>query len=219
MIATIETGSPKVVGLKLSGKLHDEDYRRFVPMIESILTAEGKVRLFVQFEEFQGWDMHAAWDDFKFGLRHYSDFERIVMVGDRRWEKWLASVCKPFTKAKVKYFDKSEVDAAWKWLRENDEGDKADGKKDRPQNFPNKFKSMALRLVWALMAGWRFRRVIDVGGRIGGARPHAAMSDRTFTVLGYPRPLGPHPGPCLRESWRFAAEPSLDVQFPDCEVL
>ena len=27
MIATIETGSPKVVGLKLSGKLHDEDYK------------------------------------------------------------------------------------------------------------------------------------------------------------------------------------------------
>ena len=69
MIATIETGSPKVIGVKLSGKLHDEDYKRFVPMIESILTAEGKVRLFVQFEEFQGWDMHAAWDDFKFGLQ------------------------------------------------------------------------------------------------------------------------------------------------------
>ena len=101
-------------------------------MIESILTAEGKVRLFVQFEEFQGWDMHAAWDDFKFSLSHYSDFERIVMVGDRRWEKWLASVCKPFTKAKVKYFDRSEVDAAWRWLRETDEGDKATEEKDRP---------------------------------------------------------------------------------------
>src|SRR5271166_1836753 len=131
MIATIETGSPKVVGLKLSGKLHDEDYRRFVPMIESILTAEGKVRLFVQFEEFQGRDMHAAWDDFKFGLSHYSDFERIAMVGDRRWEKWMASVCKPFTKAKLKYFDRSEVDAAWTWLRETDEGEKATEEKDQ----------------------------------------------------------------------------------------
>ncbi len=131
MIATFETGSPKVVGVKLSGKLHDEDYRRFVPMIESILTAEGKVRLFVQFEEFQGWDMHAAWDDFKFALQHYSDFERIAMVGDRRWEKWMASVCKPFTKAKVKYFDHSEVDAAWTWLRANDEDGKATEEEDR----------------------------------------------------------------------------------------
>ncbi len=124
MIETIETGLPRVVGVKLIGKLHHEDYRRFVPMIESILTAEGKVRLFVLFEEFQGWDMHAAWDDFKFALQHYSDFERIVMVGERRWEKWMASVCKPFTKAKVKYFDRSEVDAAWKWLEENEDGNR-----------------------------------------------------------------------------------------------
>jgi hypothetical protein len=125
-----------VVGVKLSGRLHDEDYRRFVPMIESILTAEGKVRLFVQFEEFEGWDMHAAWDDFKFALNHYSDFERIAMVGDRRWEKWMASVCKPFTKAKVKYFDRSEVDAAWTWLRQDDEGDKATEESDRPLAMP-----------------------------------------------------------------------------------
>ena len=137
MIETIETGSPKVVGLKLSGKLHDDDYRRFVPTIESILTAEGKVRLFVQFEEFQGWDMHAAWDDFKFGLSHYSDFERIAMVGIRRWEKWMASVCKPFTKAKVKYFDRPEIDAAWAWLQENDDSGKATAEKDRTPAVPD----------------------------------------------------------------------------------
>ena len=136
MIATIETGLPKVVGVKLSGKLHDDDYRRFVPMIESLLTAEGQVRLFVQFEDFQGWDMHAAWDDFKFALQHYSDFERIAMVGDRRWEQWLASVCKPFTKAKVKYFDHSEVDAAWNWLRECDAEDDATEEKDRTSAMP-----------------------------------------------------------------------------------
>ncbi|MGA2256092.1 MAG: STAS/SEC14 domain-containing protein [Thermoguttaceae bacterium] len=137
MITTIETGSPKVVGVRLSGKLHDEDYKRFVPMIDSILTAEGNVRLFVQFEEFQGWDMHAAWDDFKFGLSHYSDFERIAMMGDRRWEKWLASVCRPFTKAKVKYFDRSEVDAAWRWLKETEEGKEDAKEKDRPSEVPD----------------------------------------------------------------------------------
>ena len=137
MIATIETDSPKVVGVKLSGKLHDEDYKRFVPMIESILTAEGKVRLFVQFEEFQGWDMHAAWDDFKFGLKHYSDFERIAMVGDRKWEKWMASFCRPFTKARVKYFDKAEVDAAWKWLESNEEENRAREEIDRALDLPD----------------------------------------------------------------------------------
>ena len=130
MIETIETGSPKMVGLKLSGKLCDEDYRQFVPAMETILTAEGKVRLLLQFDDFHGWDLHAAWDDLKFGLKHYSDFERIAMVGDRKREEWMAIVCKPFTDAKVKYFDKSEVDAAWMWLLENEEDNRATEDKD-----------------------------------------------------------------------------------------
>jgi hypothetical protein len=121
MIETMETHFPRVVALKLCGKLHDEDYKQFVPRMESILTAERNVRLFIQFQDFHGWDMHAAWDDLKFSLKHYSDFERIAMVGDRRWEKWMAGCCRPFTKAKVRYFEMSEVDAAWKWLEENDQ--------------------------------------------------------------------------------------------------
>ena len=121
MIDILETVTPKVVGLRLSGTLHDEDHKRFVWPMESILTTEGKVRLFIELEDFHGWDLHAAWDDLKFSLKHYSDFERIAMVGDRKWEEWMTTFCKPFTKAKVMYFDKSHVDAAWKWLLENEE--------------------------------------------------------------------------------------------------
>jgi hypothetical protein len=126
MIATIETGSPKVVGLKFCGRLHDEDYKQFVPSMETILTAEGKVRLFIQLENFHGWDLHAAWDDFKFNLKHYSDFERIAIVGDRKWEDWMTSLCKPFTRAKVQYFDRMDVYAAWTWLLENEEPEEKD---------------------------------------------------------------------------------------------
>jgi len=118
MIETIQTGSPKIVGFKLTGKLHDDDYKSFVPAMETILAAEGKVRLFALFEDFHGWDLHAAWDDLKFGLKHYGDLDRIAMVGDQRWEKWMVQVCKPFTKATVRYFDASHVDDAWIWLRE-----------------------------------------------------------------------------------------------------
>ncbi len=138
MIETIETGSPKVIGLKLCGKLHDGDYKQFVPTIETLLTAEGKARLFMQLEDFHGWDLHAAWDDLKFSLRHYSDFERIAMVGDRKWEKWMASFCRPFTKAKVMYFDRSDVDAAWKWLQENDEDHRDREEKDRTADMPDR---------------------------------------------------------------------------------
>src|SRR3974377_1220621 len=120
MIETIDTGSAKVVGCKLHGTLHDEDYRRFVPQVEQILTVQGKVRLFVQFEDFHGWDFHAAWDEFKFGASHYFDFGRIAIGAPRRGEKGVALLRKPFTRAKVRYFDQSQVLDAWNWLREEE---------------------------------------------------------------------------------------------------
>jgi len=118
MIETVQTSSPKVIGFKLTGKLHDEDYKSFVPVVDARLATEGRLRLLAQFEDFHGWDLHAAWDDFRFGMKHYRDFERIAMVGDRKWEAWLAILCGPFTKAKVRYFDVSEIDTAWTWIGE-----------------------------------------------------------------------------------------------------
>ena len=118
MIEQIPQSSEKVLGFKLSGKLHDEDYKNFVPVIDAAVTKQGKIRLLAQFSDFHGWDLHALWDDIKFSTTHCTKIERIALVGDKAWEKWMAAVCKPFTMAKVRYFDLSEIDAAKAWLAE-----------------------------------------------------------------------------------------------------
>ena len=41
----------------------------------------------------------------------------IALVGDKTWEKWMAKVCKPFTMAKIRYFDVTEIVSAWQWLQ------------------------------------------------------------------------------------------------------
>lgn len=118
MIEKLKESTGNIIGFKLSGRLHDEDYHYFVPAIEDVIKQTGKTRILAFFCDFHGWDLHAAWDDLKFGTKHMSDIERIAMVGDKRWEKWMAKICQPFTLAKVKYFDASDIEAAWKWLRE-----------------------------------------------------------------------------------------------------
>ncbi len=118
MIEEIEKGNGNILGFKMSGKLHDADYKVFVPAVEAAIKAHGKVRLLAQFHDFHGWDMHALWDDTKFATKHCGDVERIALVGEKTWEKWMAAVCKPFTMAKIRYFDAKEVDAAWEWLEE-----------------------------------------------------------------------------------------------------
>jgi hypothetical protein len=118
MITPIENSTGKILGFKMTGKLHDEDYKQFVPAVETAIQTHGKVRLLAQFEDFHGWDLHALWDDTKFATKHCADVERIALVGDQKWEEWMAKICKPFTLAKLRYFDIKEADAAWQWLAE-----------------------------------------------------------------------------------------------------
>jgi len=118
MIEQLSGGSGNAIGFKMSGKLHDDDYKRFVPMVDDAIAKQGKVRLLAQFEDFHGWDMHALWDDIKFSTTHCTKIERIALVGDKKWEEWMAKICKPFTMAKVKYFDAAQLASAWSWLAE-----------------------------------------------------------------------------------------------------
>jgi hypothetical protein len=106
------------VGFKLSGKLHDDDYKKFVPQVDAEIAKEGKVNILAQFHDFHGWDARALWDDIKFATVHCTKIKRIALVGEKTWEKWMAQVCKPFTMAKVKYFDAQQIEAAKAWLEE-----------------------------------------------------------------------------------------------------
>jgi hypothetical protein len=118
MIKTLDRTNGRILGFALSGKLHDEDYRDFVPAVDAAVAAHGNIRLLAHFVDFHGWDMHALWDDIKFSTTHCSKVERIALVGDRLWEEWMAKVCKPFTLAHIRYFEASRIDEAWTWLEE-----------------------------------------------------------------------------------------------------
>jgi hypothetical protein len=118
MIEQLPSPSPKLLGFKMSGTLHDADYQTFVPLVDAAVAKEGKVRLLAQFHDFKGWDLRALWDDIKFSTTHCTKIDRIALVGDRQWESWMSKVCKPFTMAKIEYFDAAKIDDAWKWLEE-----------------------------------------------------------------------------------------------------
>ena len=118
MIQQLPESAGPVLGFKLSGTLHDEDYQHFVPMVEAAIKKHGKVRLLSQFADFHGWDLHAVWDDTKFATQHCRQIEKVALVGDKQWEKWMSVVCQPFTRASVKYFEVGDIAAAWLWLAE-----------------------------------------------------------------------------------------------------
>ena len=66
--------------------------------------------------DFHGWNAGALWDDLKFDLKHFSDIERLAIVGDKAWEKGMSVFCRPFTTATIRYFDRSAIEDARQWV-------------------------------------------------------------------------------------------------------
>jgi hypothetical protein len=106
----------KVLEVHVSGKLAHEDYLQFVPKFEQLIKQHGKLRVFFYMTDFHGWEGGVFWDDIKFDIKHFSDIERIAMVGDKEWEKQMSLFCRPFTTAEIRYFDKINAPEAWAWL-------------------------------------------------------------------------------------------------------
>jgi hypothetical protein len=111
-----ELDGGKAIEVLVTEKLHKEDYACFVPLIEKAIGDHGKISLLFEMRDFHGWETAALWEDIKFDARNFAHFERLAIVGDKQWQKWMTGFCKPFTTGKVKYFDQSEKDEAMQWL-------------------------------------------------------------------------------------------------------
>ena len=111
-----ENTGRRILHVRATGKLTKEDYLQFLPEVERLIKQQGKIRLVFEMNDFHGWDAGALWEDIKFDVKHFSDIERLAMIGEKKWEQWMAEFCKPFTTARIRYFDHSESSEAQSWI-------------------------------------------------------------------------------------------------------
>ncbi len=111
-------GSNIFLSMKAVGKLTHEDYQTITPMIDSALAEvkQPKVKAIIDGTELEGWEVRAAWDDFKIGLKHGNEFEKIAIYGNKNWQEISAKVGSWFISGEVKYFE--NIDDALSWLNE-----------------------------------------------------------------------------------------------------
>ncbi|MEM8667108.1 MAG: STAS/SEC14 domain-containing protein [Planctomycetota bacterium] len=115
-IELIENADAKLLEVKVSGKLTADDYSTLEPGVEKLINDAEKIKILFIMSDFHGWDVGAVWEDIKFATKHCRDIEKVAMVGENSWEKWMAAICKPFTMSSIKYFDAGDVDAAREWI-------------------------------------------------------------------------------------------------------
>jgi len=111
------SGTDFFLSLKAVGKLTHHDYETITPMIDSALEAikNPEVKVLIDGTEMEGWEVRAAWDDFKLGLKHGNEFTKIAIYGNQNWQEISAKVGSWFISGEVKYF--SSLESALRWLK------------------------------------------------------------------------------------------------------
>jgi len=103
--------------LRVAGKLRHEDYEIIVPMLEAAMEGvdDPHVRVFIDATQLEGWEMRAAWDDLKLGLKHGREFSKIAIVGNSQWQALGTRIASWFISGEAKYFEDEK--SAMEWLR------------------------------------------------------------------------------------------------------
>ena len=110
-----KSGNDFFLSLKAVGKLTHEDYETITPLLDSALGAvkEPQVKVLIDGTELEGWELRAAWDDLKLGLKHGNEFVKIAIYGNKHWQEITAKVGAWFISGEVKYFEIEEDARAW----------------------------------------------------------------------------------------------------------
>ena len=107
----------RTVGLQLAASTTREEVVRMEEALRRAIMEWGKIRLLVEVEEFRNMDPDALLEKLGFIVQLGKNIERVALVSRRVWIKaWILAGGLPIP-METKYFDHSDMEAAWQWLR------------------------------------------------------------------------------------------------------
>ena len=98
------------------GKLDEEDYKELIPFLERKVDFNNNINWYFEMKNFKGWSPKAIWEDLRLDVECDGQLNKIAMVGNKKWENWVSKLMKPFSYAKIKYFDIEEKRKAQQWI-------------------------------------------------------------------------------------------------------
>jgi hypothetical protein len=107
----------KLIATRATGKLTEADYNKLLPLLTSMLKQYSKINWYFEMENFDGWELKGLWEEVKFDAKHANDFDKVAMVGEKKWEEWMTDLMKAFTSAEVRFFDSSQKEEAIEWIK------------------------------------------------------------------------------------------------------
>src|SRR5262245_4059308 len=119
MGAKVESAVDGVITVRITGKLTQPDLALMLKSAAATVPKEGRIRVLVIGEDFEGWERPENWSDTSFQAQYDSRIDRMAIVGDQKWEDLaLLFAAKGFRKFPIEFFSLEDISEARAWLAE-----------------------------------------------------------------------------------------------------
>lgn len=120
MSAELVQTAGRVITLKISGRLTQTELAAAQQATGKIIDAQGKVRLLILIENFQGTAKEGDWGDISFQMQYDDAIERIAVVCEPQWkEAALLFTGKGVRRLAIEHFEPADLAAAQAWVSAN----------------------------------------------------------------------------------------------------
>lgn len=123
MINKLPESEGAVLGFEITGKVSLAEEKSWIHRIEQTLAEYDKVSVLVILDKSAGWGIDAGFEDLKWIVTHMKRIRKIAIVADRPILKWLVSLDSQFAQLggiDEMYFDRTQLDEAWSWIKTAD---------------------------------------------------------------------------------------------------
>lgn len=119
MFERIGDSSGKILAFKLTGDMDRKETDKISRILEKAVQENGTIRLFLVMEHYDTMNSaEALYEDLRFAKIHSDHIERMAVVGDRSWKNTWVALFGLFGGIDSRYFENTEMKAAWEWVRE-----------------------------------------------------------------------------------------------------
>jgi len=96
MMEKMVESSGNVLGYKFTGTITVDDIKKMEPEVNALVQKEGNVRILFNMTGFKWEKIEALVADLKFGHKFHEKIQKLAIVGDKTWEKWITHLARPF---------------------------------------------------------------------------------------------------------------------------
>lgn len=118
MIEVLEGFPDSVVAIAASGRVTKKDYDDvLIPKVEEAFRRRRKIRCYYELgAPFSGINAGAAWEDFKCGIEHLTQWERIAVVTDVDWIRLAINAFRFLMPGEMRVFGTAQASDARRWI-------------------------------------------------------------------------------------------------------